>query len=64
MITIMLNSEGTTNARCFSYTRSDGSAGVVCQNFSRNTLSGSNEPKSILIAEFGNIFNYSSKHFF
>jgi len=60
----MLNSQGTTNERCFSYTSSDGSVGEVCQNFSCNTLSGSNGPKSILIAEFGNLFIYSSNHFF
>lgn len=64
MITIMLTSEGTTNARCLSYTSSDGSASVVCQNFSCNSLSESNGPKNILMAEFGNIFNYSSNHFF
>jgi hypothetical protein len=63
MITIMLNSQGTTNAKCFSYTSSDGSAGAVCQKFSCNTLSGSNRPKCILIAEFGNLFIYSSNHF-
>jgi len=60
----MLNSQGTTNARCFSYTSSDSSAGVVCQNFSCNNLPGSNGPKSILIAELGNLFLYSSKLFF
>jgi hypothetical protein len=60
----MLNSQGATNARCFSYTSSDGSVSVVCQNFSCNTLSGSNGPKSILIAEFGNLFIYFSDHFF
>lgn len=57
----MLNFQGTINA--FSYTSSDGSVGVVCQNFSCNTLPGSNGPISI-IAEFGNLYFYSSNHFF